>query len=516
MPQNPAEIVTWNDFSGGDYGTLGGRRAETNQFKASNMIVRANGRIGPRAGIKDFTPASMPTGTLLGFSVGPVVGREGLFIIGKTPYRFDLYTPATAPTALSDFAQTPNQPVKPRVRTANWLVPINYGASSPDSQDGVYVVNPSADTNTKITGSMGGIDVVQEGQQMIVARSQFYNQIDGSSAIDPTDWSGGIFADVGDDWQVTALNIMKNVLVVIKRTGWWILSGVLGDSATETFRQASTADGVLHSWQADMDQKDTLWFFPLFQAYPGLFNGAVIQYMGNLTFPTREHDEIHAVPPLTKSVTVFDGHRTASSVAYIQGGSSQKMLLQHNGVWTFHDFGVTISAMAAKNGDQLVITDGGGASTAAKIYSVNFWLERPAFVSDELVSPGDGSTTPLDASLTLSQHWTSDRREVHARQLVVDFVSFDTGTTATAHFDIQIRTMGTADQDGNGVDSYSAVQSWDQAVSASSTDGTLRRHVFEFSEPPGSGIEVLLTNVRNVDFDSFTLLDPQQAQRPVG
>lgn len=516
MPKQPAQIVVWDNFSGGDYGTQGGERAPQGTFKASNMIVRANGMIGPRPGLRNITPDSMPDGFLLGIATGPVVEKNCLFIIDQTAYHFDLGNTATAPTAFgSMFPFAPNQPVKPKLQTADWLVPITYGAA-PGTQDKMYVLDPAANTLAELSSdSLGGHEFVQQGQQIIVAQSEFSNQLDASSPIDPTDWSAGLFADIGDDWQVTALFVLKNVLAIIKRTGWHILSGVFGDPTTQFIRQISQADGVLHPWQAEIDQNDQIWFWPLFKFSPGVFNGAALQYLGIYDFPTRENDDTLADEPIKRSVVVIDGDKTASDPVFIQGGDSQMMLVQHNGVWTFHNFETTISAMAAKNGQQLVITDGGGESDPAQFYSTVFTLGRPAFTSDTVCGPGDNSDTPLNASLTLPQHWSQDGREMFPRQLVVDFVSWDTGTEETNHFDMTLRILGTADQNGVGLEQEGTTQSWDEVVDSSSADGTRRRAVFWFSETHGAGVELQITNIRGVDFRAFTLLEPQSAQEPI-
>lgn len=516
MPEQGSIITKFDDFSFGDYGTLGGKHAPAGSFSAINMLVAADGTLVPRPGLKNITPASMPNGPLLGLASTPVVGKDGIFIIAEKVYRFDLNTPATAPTYMASFAQAPDQPVVPKLDTATLLVPVVYSPSS--SSDGTYRVDPGADTVTKLTGSSGGHDVILIDQQVIIARSEFSNQILGSSPTDPNDWTEGRFAEPGDNWQVTSLHWIRNALAILKRTGIHIMTGILGDADTEVFRKVSSVDGPLHPWQSGKDATDQVWFFPVFRRVPEMFNGAqvVSTPYAHLAFPTRENDDTVATTPLKRSVTVVDGDLTPSTIVFVQGGSSNMMLVQHNGKWTFHTFGISMSAMACANGTQLVLTDGGTNVSPAQIYSALFDLNRPAFTGDSLAAPGDNSTTPLTAHVTFPQYWSEGGREVEVRQVIVDFESFNTGTSATNHFDVSVRVFGRA---RSGEVTYTttggAPGAFDEAPAASSTTGTLQRREFNFKCTPGAGFEVSLTDVRGCKIKSVTVLEAQRKQRPI-
>jgi hypothetical protein len=522
MPEDNAIISTWDNFSAGDYGKRGGERAGKGTFHAQNMLVYSDGKIGPRAGLKNITPASMPTGKLLAFVATPVAGKDGLFIIDKQPYWFDLFNTVTAPTAMAaDLDQTPEQPAVVRLDTTTMLFPVRYDVSGTSTSDGTYRIDVINNTVAKLTAAPGGIDVNFLDQQVIIASSEFLPRIFGSSPTDPNSWGEGRFADVGDNWQTTALWPIRNALAILKRTGIHVLQGVLGDADTERYTKVSTSDGVLHSWESDRDADDRIWFWPTFRKLPASFDGATVRYEGHLELTQAiERDETIAATPTKRGVVVIEGHMTPSSVVFVQGGTAQRGIVQHNGIWTLHHWETSISGMLGQGGpvsQQLLATDGGGTGVAAKIFTTLLNLDRPAFTSDGLASPGDNSSTPVDAWVTLPQWWSPDGREVKVSQVIVDFTSWNTGTAATNHFDIAVRVLGRdrASEVVRATATDSEPDAFDEVVGSSSTDGTRRRKTFMFDCPPGAGIEITLSNIRGCAIRSVTAVEAKRPGRPL-
>lgn len=505
------KIVTWNNFKGGDYGDFGGSKPPPGTFHAKNMLVYTDGSIGPRAGLKNITPASMPNGALLALASTSTPNRELFFLIGTTGYYAKVTDPGVVPIAYSGtLDDTPDQPVKPKHDTATLLFTVRQDDSTPDK---VYRVDPVAGTIAGIPGSAGGIDVVLQGQQLIVATSEFSNQILGSSPDDPTDWSAGIFADVDDNWQVTALHVVRNTLAIIKRTGWVVMTGVLGDFTSQVFRKVSSADGVLHSWHCEIDANDNVWFWPLFRQSPAVFNGQTIQYFGQINRPIRVDDATIATTPLNRGVTVVNGKLTPSTTVLVQGGDDNGGAIFANNQWTLHDFETPISGMVTSNGNQFLITDGGSDSAPAQIYSTFFDLDRPAFVGEGLVSPGDNSDTPVDALITFPQFWSPNGREFTVRQIMVSFTSYDTGNTATNHFGLDLTVMGRGR--GKGYQMVQAIsQEFDQTPSESSNTGTDQEWYFNVHCDAGSGIEVTLKDIRGVKIRAVSVLSPDRSWEP--
>lgn len=493
--------IEYSDFSKGEYGKLGGSKAPPGSFHASNMIVTSDGYLTPRAGLKDITPVSMPNGKLLGLSTTDTPGKDGLFIIGNIVYLFDLFDPASPPTSIGTLTVTPAEPVSIKAVTTDRYFSV--------PGDKVYKVDPVAATLTGITGSPGGHDVATYDDQLVVAKSESSNQILASVPGDYTDFSDGRFIDVGDKWQVTALFEQRNSLHVPKRRGHHAVTGVIGDPNTQVVRKQSTVMGPLHPHAAAIDANDIVWFWPLFREDIGYFDGSSVRFTSHIGAPSVERDDTVATPPLVRGLAVIAGDLTATSIAAIQAGSTQMMLLNHNGIWTYHTFGTTVSGMICHDPEleRIVITDGGGTSTPAKILTTLPALNRPVIATDTLINYGDNSSTPVPASVTFPQHWVAPYRRypvpaIRIRQITVDFKKYDTGAAASNHFDITVSSVGIKGQ--NPV-THTFGTPFDESPSASSTSGTTARKSCNMAMELGGGFEVSLSNVRGVSIRSVTV-----------
>lgn len=518
MAAQPSILFTVDNFSKGDYGTLGGERAPAGSFKGRNVLVYANGMVGPRPGLRDITPASMPTGKLLFLRSTPVVGKDGLFCIGDTVYRFDLGTPATSPTSIGTFTAVPIVPLHPFLTTDVFYVAV------PGNQ--AYRIDPTNSTVGAVTDSPAGNDLIIRNGQMIISgdgdTNPFYRLL-ASLPGDVNNWSEGRFLDVGDNWQITALTIQRNYLAILKRNGAYVMSGILGDPDTEVLREVSTSTTTLWPWNAALDPDDRFWFIPVFLDNIAQFDSATVQQLSRLQFDTHEHDD-PAGPPLVQGAAIMEGDGTSATFAALRAGSTQQMIAQHNGAWTVHDFGATVSGMCDADHANLIVTDGGDTGVTAKVYSTTFKLNRPAYVSDAQCAPGDNSDTPLDAYVTPPQWWSPAGREVEVRQVVVDFKSWDTGTTETNHFDVVVRVLGrTQDPDvqyaeivyDTSVDAAPLPFDQDPALSTSDAEGTRQRRKFNFLCVPGAGVEITIKNIRGCAIRSYTVLEKKQDQAPI-
>lgn len=512
MAEVPNTLFRYDNFSGGEYGSLGGRHAPPNSFTATNMLVYADGSIGPRPGFKDVTPTSMPNGELLLLSSSRVPERDGIFIINTTGYRFD-FGETTAATALTgSIAATPQQAVHPAIEDTSTL--LFTSRISAATEDKTYRIDPTASTLAGISGSPGGHALCLRGQQLIVAESQFSPVIFASDPADKEDFSAGTFEPIGDDWQVTALYEQNNALVLVKiRGGWFVLHGVVGDADTQIIRRVAYTDTVLHPWQIAKDADEQLWFFDL-NGNVATFNGTKIVPFPHLSIPVEE-DATVATTPLKQGVQVVEGDQTRSTVAFVSAGETQQMLLFHNGIWTKHTFGKDVSGMMSASNSVLMLTDGGGASTPANIYGIQFDLDRPGMNSSAFgfSQPGDDSATPLTASLTLPEEWAKAGRSFQVKQVVVDFDKWDTGTSATAHFDVAVRVMGRTN--GAAEVTHAHPSPYDEAVGAASAIPNAERAVFNFHCERGAGFEIQFTNIRNVSFHAIYVMVAPRDEEPV-
>jgi hypothetical protein len=135
--------VVFDNFRGGEWGLLGGEKPPANSFHGKNVMVYANGLIGPRPGLKDFTPDNMPNGKLRAFVETPVPDREGLFIIGNVAYYSSFRNFTITPVAYTgDVLSAGDDPLHPKIDTTSFLVAVPK--STPMATDGgVWRLRPT-------------------------------------------------------------------------------------------------------------------------------------------------------------------------------------------------------------------------------------------------------------------------------------------------------------------------------------------------------------------------------------
>lgn len=528
MPETGSKVAKWDDWSKGDYGTDGGRKSGAGTFTGTNVVVYANGGVGPRPGLLNVTPASMPTGKLLALAKSPIVGRDGLFVIGNTVYRFDLGTAATAPTAVGTFDTTPTEPLYFYLNTDVFYVAL--------PGDKCYRVDPTNDQVDAVTDSPPGRFLIIHNGQMLVAGDGSDDEnrewrIRASKPGDVNDWSEGRSADVGTEgpqlpaWQITAMGTQRNGLAVLKREEAFVITGIIGDPDSQVIRRATGGTTTLQPWHAQVDDADRFWHIPVFRDNIAAYTGGGITQEFNLEFSVNEHDEGDTLP-LLQGLAVTQGDQTGSTVVAVRGGDSQEALVLMNNAWTRQAFDVDISGMVAadRQGRQglVVFTDGGDTGVAAKIYTADFNTDRPGFTTDPLSRPGDDSDTPLVSNVVAPQFWTEAGREIKVRQVVVDFDVWDTGSATHNHFDVSVKVLGRdANRGVNAEEQYTtedatAPNAYDEDTNASSASGTAKRQVFNFNCDWGAGCEVSTYKVQGASIQAFTIMYSERAStRPM-
>lgn len=490
-------VIVYDRFSGGDYSIRGGKNPPANSFKATNMIVNAKGFLQPRPGLHEQTPASMPVGKLLSLAPTQFVGKDGLFIVGNQVYTFDLFTPATPPTLLGTF--TTGAPAEALFLTED-AEDIWYTALPSDK---TYKLNIPAGTVTAVPNSPGGFSVAIFNGQLVVQGgrqgSGTPNRLYFSAVGDPTTWS---FVDIGDNFGLGGVQPRGLALTVIKSEGFYLVSGILdsSDFTAFTVRKQAVGQGILHPWQMTTDQKGLHWFQPKFRQNPAHFTGSVVNQVAAFNELAATRDDNAGAPPIKNGVTSTIGQLTDQTVMYAQGGGFNEFQLLHNGIWTKHATSVPISGMVrGGNTGFFLLTDGGATAVAARIFSVDFLDDRPGFTSDTINSPGDASLTPVNASFNLPEEWEESGWESTVKMIKVEFTKFNTGTSASNHFDITPVVLGRFPA-GQGNISL-PTQSWDEASSVPTpgNDGDIDRAVFSFTHEPGPGLQLFFSNVRGIE-----------------
>jgi hypothetical protein len=472
MPSQPAQVVTFDDWSGGEYSTNEGIGAAANTFHGSNVLVYANKTIGPRPGLRDITPIDMPEGDLRMLATTPVGSRRGLMIVGDQCYYFDLYNPDTAPTAFGDpLNGDTDRPITYAQQGVHTYITV--------PGDRCYDLNVAAATVTELSvDSPGGSAIVIYGERLYVVgddedttkRRQIYY----SDPNDYTSWPAENFFNVGDEWQITGLRVQRQGLTIFKREGIFSLTGIPGINAN--LRPLSKAEGPLWQWHTLVDEDDMAYFLPAFRFNPALYDGSKPSQMGYYQEITPNLDEAPGVGlPVKTGVTYSRGFLDSSSVTIAQGADLNTMQIKHNGTWTRHQVETGISGVIASDGDKVIVSNG-----QAKIYSFNLGYNRPIFVDDNTAQPGDDSQGPVTAGFCTPEWWSEDGQDYTVRSVMVDFIKWDVGSGEQNHFDIRTEAIGTEDDtDGNKT---SETYSFDEDPGLATSEGVRSRVIFRFGE----------------------------------
>jgi hypothetical protein len=346
------------------------------------------------------------------------------------------------------------------------------------------------------------------------------------------DWSEGRFVDVGTDgpqlpaWQITAMHAQRNGLAVLKRHGAYVVTGIIGDPESQVIRAAINNDDMtLQPWHAATDDKDRLWYIPVFRHNIAAFSGNTVDQEFKLEFSENEHDEGVELP-LLQGLAVTQGDQSGATVVAVRGGDSQEALVYMNNAWTRQTFDVTVSGMVAadRQGREglVAITDGGATGVAAKIWTADFNINRPGLTTDALSRPGDDTDTPLQSAVTAPQFHTEAGREVKVRQVVIDFKAWNTGADVNNHFDVSVKVLGRDANRGAAEIQYltsaplvrAVPTPYEEDPEASSDVGTRKRQVFNFKCDPGAGFEVSTYNMRGVSLRAITVMYDERDVRP--
>ena len=481
---------TWNKGDWGNQGAFMAGRGEDGWFKGTNVIVRNDGSLCPRTGLKARTYTGLPTGIVRMWSFVPVAigGDTGLimFVVDDKAYWVPAFNDGAC-TLIGTLAGVETSFIS--------ALPV---MSSDDvyfatRTQGVYKWDPGAGTLTQVFSQGGLFDLVLYGERLYASsiRRVYY-----SDAADFTAWDAALqFFDVG--WQFAnyrMASLRNNLFFFRQGGGHFVMSGAPG--STSTLRE--TGSGLppdIHS-PIPISTEDACAWVPQFRNAPVYYRGGVVD-------PDRwAHLE---------DWTTSGAGARGGSFSYGQqglcfsGADDNTALLRYNNVWTKHEMGVDSRFITRVSHDAFAFCDLGTASTVPKFWLWYYAAELPGVVGTEW-PPGDASDTPVSASVSLPEWWHPQGHEARVISVEVDFVSFDTDTSATAHFDLTVdalrpRIVEGASRGGNTSQTYA----FDEATSLSAAAGDERRIVFNTGDQGwGRGYQIHLTNLRSVAIRSIT------------
>lgn len=494
---NNRQVIVYDDFSGGEFGSLGDWNAPAHSFTGSNVVRYLDGSVGPRCGLKDLAPTSVPTGALQGMGVSPS-GTTLWFIKGNTVYYFDASTTGSAVAAYTTtLAGTPTKMVAYADDASNVSYITVYG-------DKCYKLDHSAHTVTAMADGPGGKAIAIYGDRLMVANSSgqarrlYYSEAGvytnfTNLAVD----SPPGYIDVGGAWEIDALYPQRQNLSIAKQGGdWYVLAGVPG--VNDVLRQVTKGSGAPRNPTFGALSNDGLvWYVPGYKDVPAVFNGSGVREIEHLSWAGGNYAETN-LPPTFATVT----GKWAGDVAFFSGststGADNRMVQFREKIWSYHTFDVNTAGFAATgftgNNTFYYVSDGGSAGVAAKFYALKANSNRPPLTTETLESIGDASTTPFSASVTLPEWWAKDGDEIKVRAVVVDFRKYNHGASADNALTVSV-TPRRLYEAGDG---SAETQTWTEATSSASSSGTRDRFTGTFVSVFGNGFQLSLTGLVGV------------------
>lgn len=485
------QIVTYNDFKGGEFGDKGPWKAPSNSFTAINMLVNRQGELMVRPGLRDATPAGVAAGIVRGFGDTGIPTQDAWYAQGTTIRTFDILAGNNLEVATGSLSGTPTSPISSFVST-NQIYLTARGLSTS------YVLNnvPATPTLTALTGSPAGTTITVYGDRWIIGDIEGSNdqRIRFSDAANPNSWPAANFIDIGDNWGVRALWPQRQHLVIVKQTGFYVLTGVPG--VNEVLRFIAKAHGPLSPNDVVCANNDMLWWWTgtgVGLSGPGVFSGSKpveFLYLNNHIGSGSAGENF---PPTTG----IQGASEGSDDGIFICSTENKGILYKEGIFTYHTFGVNTSGFLGRgqNG-RVYICDGGGAATAPKFYVWNYWADTPGIEGGDQMRAGDASATPVSGSVTFPEWWSQTASEVRVRSVIVDFRKWNTGGNQNNHFDLSVDMLR---RYNNTSPTASNTVSFDESPASASSTGTLDRRIFGFGEQGvGNGFQLNFTNCKGI------------------
>lgn len=513
-------VLEFNDFGGGDYGSLEAWRAPKNSFSATNLLVYRSGELGVRPGLRDVTPtnAAGDVGCIGGmlensFTVSYVWYKNGTAVQRFQPSVIPATTVSTASGAFTGAS------------SSSFAVPSGEVYYIVTDSEGVYRYDPPGNALTTLAAARDGRSVAQYGDRLMVG-GPVTNVLYYSAPDNFTDFVGATAGTilVGDSEDpITALLPQRNHLLIFKGSGGiYLLTGVPG--VNETLRQVTRHLGVQNQDAVGRSINERVWFHNVKSVFPSSFDGAQVKDWDRIELPNVGGNGVTAIGQFRSEdmdgIVIY----TQPFAAFQVGVNSAPLWIRSRGIWTKHSFGATINADIESDngyGDTVeVFFASAEAHALARITPTFTWYATPsggiAFYS---LSPlmdrpgteyqidgsaperaGDLSSAQVSGSVTFPEWHAEAGQEVRVRDVIVDFRKWKTGGSLTNHFDLTVSALRT--YDAGTVDSQTL--EWDEPDTYGGATGTLERKTFSFGDQGvGNGFQISFENMRGIAIQRY-------------
>lgn len=466
--------VVYEDFQGGEWGTLGARRARPGMFSGSNVRVFRDGSIGPRPGLKSLGVTGLPAGTPWGVTYRPLANAL-LFVIG-TAVRVSAFSAGAASSSAGTLGATPTRIIRfnestRRLNSKTYFT--NYG-------DKLYSVDNTTLATVSTTPNGNNVELYRDRliASLTDARSFF------SDANDFATWDALNYIYVGYEYPTTMIVAHRDGLSLFSLTNIWRITGTLG--STDVLRMASNALALNSQGDLVVDS-DTCIFLPSARTAPVTWDGGIANERALAHLETWDSVD---------SATFYGGGiaRRNNDVLFVSDASAHPGLLRSNNVWTVHAFGITTSgAMTRVSSDKFLLLSKDATPVP---YMLDMSIDRPAFTSDTYARPGDNTDTPLTASFSLPEYWDEQGREIRVRSVIVNARKWQTGASPDNNLTVTVTAL---DRFGPSAARASASQSWTEAGASASTGGDNFRQVLNFGDQgSGGGFQLAFSALKGV------------------
>jgi hypothetical protein len=520
-------VVRFDDWSAGHAGDVDRSRAKKGQWFGRDAMIYLDSLVGPRPPLRPLALSPAPS-----IATAPVdaalweSGGGAVVLVDQTVYKIvsplaDLVTARTVTSAAVGATGYGLAVDTPPVGTNPRAVVTRNNAS------GVRLVDMVAMTSSDVaTATVPSEIVVRWNERFVYATGNtIYYSGSPDSPTDLTAWPSTNNYIVGDGAPITALIPSPLALYVAKASGWWVITGVLGSTAT--IRQVVERQGVEPAGSAANQggtrivaawDRGMLWLRRRYQAaapdaqgieppYAQVselrtFTGAV---MGDVA-------EVYATN-LARLVGLPVGGALVDQVDRGPDTAVRVSLLDNQGRLSSHDF-PSIDATAVpcplltaegSNGaagydpDHLVLAHRTAAGTLA-LTAWRYRTSRPGYGSDTDKTTGDnGAHANVIGYFSPPDWWSTDARQVRVATVYVLGRVYDTsgaGTTATIST-ARVRCRAVMLGVENTSEIASTQQSWSQVVTLGTGDHdqAMRFDVADAGSGLGFRIELELENV---------------------
>lgn len=520
-------LALFDDFSGGDWGTVDSSMAPKASWSGSNVVVYRDGLIGPRPGAKGLSVTGLDD-----FEIGCPLVVTGLLNLpakdtGTTKWRLYEANVETAGNAATDYdtgiSYTGAGTVSVGVTWAR--PPIDTPVAWLENATGrFYYGSPlgSPPTVTMAGGAPGGPSLVWFGSR--VWGGDFgTNKVYYSDVNDPETWPAANYVEIGMTtadyirWMVAG----RNALYVFMASSVYAITGTPGSSLTVRrvldYSLGPTPNGIgmsrsgligLAAAQAD--------------SVPVLFSGAAVSVPANrrLNGEVRFSDSLYPgewVMPAGEEglVWVAKASATSDTLTLFDGKTwSHHSIARASGVQVGYT-GTYGQAFAEAPVDQrsadfiyFVTHASGSAPTVSCLRVANFTNPGIQSSSDG-TSPGDGSNTPLTASFSLPDIYSGDGSLLRVAKVVVHFRKYATGTSANAAFTVSLTPVG-VDSSGDG---SAETSTFSEAVPVSNTNDVYRTPGFSRTME-AEGFRLAFTGLASVAIRRVVVFGEKVPARP--